>query len=155
MKISSALVALLSTVALAAPTPDAEPIDALVERQSGAVSMMAAVPQWTIQKMKRVCASGTCTWTFSINDHVAAPTACTFKVKGKPASQTDSTGHVCGGYTVSTGWSGQFGAGNGFTTLAVVNNAKKQIIYPAYTDKQLNTGKVVKPDQSYAPQNLP
>ena len=105
--------------------------------------------------MKRVCASGTCTWTFSINNHVAPATACTFKVKGNPASQTDSNGNVCGGYTVSTGWSGQFGPNNGFTTLAVVNNAKKQIIYPSYTDKQLSTGKVVTPDQSYAPQNLP
>jgi hypothetical protein len=75
--------------------------------------------------------------------------------QGSPASQTDSSGNVCGGYTVGTGWSGQFGAGNGFTTLSVVKNAKKLIIYPSYTDKQLNTGKVVKPDQSYQPQNLP
>lgn len=151
MKFTSTLIAaILSTVALAAPANE------LVERQSGTVSMMvAAAPEWTITSMKRVCASGTCTWTFGIDDHVAAVTPCTFKVKGSPASQTDSSGNVCGGYTIGTGWSGQFGTGNGFTTLSVVNNAKKQIIYPSYTDKQLSTGKVVKPDQSYQPQNLP
>lgn len=105
--------------------------------------------------MKRTCANGTCTWSFGILAS-GVSTPCTFKVKGAPATQTDSTGNVCGPYTVSTGWSDQFGAQNGFTTLAVVNNAKKQIVYPAYTDKQLGVaGKVVKPDQSYAPANLP
>lgn len=41
------------------------------------------------------------------------------------------------------------------TTLAVVNNAAKLIVYPAYTDKQLTNGTVVTPDQSYTPQALP
>lgn len=51
MKFTSTFVAaILSTVALAAPASNAEASD-LVERQSGAVSMMAAVPQWTIQNM--------------------------------------------------------------------------------------------------------
>ena len=149
MKFTSAFIAaILSTVALAAPAE-------LVERQDEAVSMMAAAPQWTIKNMKRVCASGACTWTFGIDAKTGTVTPCNFVVKGSPASQTDSAGNRCGGYTVGTGWSGQFGTGNGFTTLSVVNNAKKLIIYPSYTDKQLNTGKVVKPDQSYAPQNLP
>ncbi len=151
MKFSATiLAAVLSATAFAAPAPELE------VRQTAAVNMMVtAAPQWTIEKMKRVCASGTCTWTFNIDNHATAITPCTFKVKGAPATQTDSSGNVCGGYTVSTGWSGQFGAGNGFTTLAVVDNAKKQIVYPAYTDTQLGTGKVVKPDQSYTPQNLP
>ena len=144
MKLTSALIAtttLISGLTLAAPQQ--------------AVSQMAAAPQWTITNMKRVCANGTCTWNFGIKTPDAT-TPCTFKVKGAPATQTDSAGHVCGAYTVSTGWSDQFGAQNGFTTLAVVNGAKKQIIYPAYTDKQLGVaGKVVKPDQSYAPANLP
>ena len=105
--------------------------------------------------MKRVCKSGVCNWSFKIDEHTAPATSCAFKVTGTPASQTDSSGHVCGGFTVSTGWSGQFGAGKGFTTLSVVDNAKKQIIYPSYTDVQLNPGTVVKPDQSYTPQNLP
>ncbi|KAJ4172285.1 hypothetical protein NW754_002476 [Fusarium falciforme] len=33
--------------------------------------------------------------------------------------------------------------------------SKKQIVYPAYTDQQLAGGKVVKPDQAYAPASLP
>lgn len=142
------LTALLTAAAALSATALAAPAD------TAAVSQMAAVPQWTITNMKRVCGSGTCTWNFGILAS-GANTPCTFKVHGAPATQTDSSGHVCGGYTVSTGWSGQFGPQNGFTTLAVVDNAKKQIIYPSYTDKQLNTGKVVKPNQSYAPANLP
>ena len=151
MKLTTAFVATLFSVsALAAPAPAAE-ADAGV-----AVSMMvAAAPQWTIQNMKRVCGSGKCTWTFSINDHQSAAVPCKFVVKGSPATKTDSSGHVCGAYTVGTGWSGQFGANSGFTTLSVVNNNKKQIIYPSYTDKDLNPGKVVKPNRSYAPQSLP
>lgn len=151
MKFSTTiLAAVLSASAFAAPAPEVE------ARDTPAVNMMvAATPQWTIEKMKRVCGSGVCTWSFTIDNHVSAVTPCTFKVKGSPATQTDSSGNVCGVYTVSTGWSGQFGAGNGFTTLAVVDNTKKQIIYPAYTDKQLASGKVVTPDQSYTPQNLP
>ncbi|KAK5170936.1 uncharacterized protein LTR77_004080 [Saxophila tyrrhenica] len=146
---TSILAAVLSTAAFASPVE-------IEARDTPAVDMMvAAAPQWTIESMKRVCASGTCNWSFKIDNHVAAPVTCKFSVKGSPATQTDSSGNQCGIYTVSTGWSGQFGAGNGFTTLAVVDNNKKQIIYPAYTDKQLASGKVVKPDQSYTPQNLP
>lgn len=52
MKFTSAFVAaILSTVALAAPAPNAEAVGDLMERQSGAISMMAATPQWTIQNM--------------------------------------------------------------------------------------------------------
>lgn len=152
MKFSSTiLAAVLSASAFAAPAAE---IDA---RDSPATvnMMVTATPQWTIQNMKRVCTTTVCTWTFAINEHTAPATACTFKVTGNPPTQASSTGNVCGGFTVSSGWSGQFGAGNGFTTLAVVDNAKKQIIYPAYTDTQLASGKVVKPNQSYTPQNLP
>jgi len=149
MKFSTAFITtIFAAGALANPVPQSSTTDDVN-------MMVTAAPQWTIENMKRVCGAGTCTWSFGINNHVNPTTACTFKVKGNPASKTDSTGNVCGGYTVSTGWSGQFGPNNGFTTLAVVDNAKKQIIYPAYTDKQLNPGKVVKPDQSYTAQNLP
>ncbi|KAK6064353.1 hypothetical protein SCUP234_08597 [Seiridium cupressi] len=115
-----------------------------------------ADPQWTIVGLKRVCdaADTSCTWSFSVDTHLAAATACSFVVKGKPASQTSGTGATCGPYTVTSGWSGQFGPGNGFTTLAVVDNTKKKIVWPAYTDKQLAGGAVVKPDQSYPVTNL-
>lgn len=148
---------------------------ALAAPAANTVSQMAATSQWvrsqtshtpdqsnrltqrsqTITNMKRTCGGGTCTWNFGIKDG-STTTPCTFQVHGSPATNTDSTGNKCSFYTVSTGWSDQFGANNGFTTLSVVNNNKKQIIYPSYTDKQLGVaGKVVKPDQSYAPANLP
>ena len=77
-------------------------------------------------------------------------------VTGSPASRQKAGGPgKCGAYTVTSGWSGQFGEGNGFTTLSVVDQAKKLIVWPAYTDKQLAGGKVVKPDQAYAPTKLP
>lgn len=68
------------------------------------------------------------------------------KINGGPAK--------CGTFTITSGWSGQFGADKGFTTVSVVSS-KKQIVYPSYTDKQLAGGKVVKPDQKYSPASLP
>ncbi|KAF7540320.1 hypothetical protein G7054_g1440 [Neopestalotiopsis clavispora] len=137
--INGLFAALAATTALAVPVTDA------------GLTTRATAPQWTIVGMKRVCDSAdtTCTWSFSINTHVSPVTACTFTVKGKPASQTSGTGANCGVYTVTSGWSGQFGPGNGFTTLSVVDNTQKKIVWPAYTDKQLAGGAVVTPDQSY------
>lgn len=145
---TAALTAVLATIAAARPAPDAT-------SDLSAVSMMVASSTWTIQSMKRSCDSAdtSCAWSFKINTGSAA-TDCAFTVKGSPASQTDQKSAVkCGDFSLTTGWSGQFGAGNGFTTMAVNNG--KQIIYPAYTDKQLAGGNVVSPDQSYTPANLP
>lgn len=124
------------------------------------MSMMAAAPQWTIQNMKRVCDKDDklCTWTFGINSRPGAATACKLAVKATKdvrASRANGGPSDCGDYTVTSGWSGQFGEGKGFTTLSVVDNKKQQIVYPAYTDNQVKEGKIVQPDQSYAPQNLP
>ncbi|KAI6081661.1 small secreted protein [Hypoxylon rubiginosum] len=147
MQFTNALLAtLLSATALAAPTPAA------------AKSAMADVAQWTIEGLKRVCdgADTSCTWTFTVDTHVGATTPCSFTVKSgaKPASQTDSAGNVCGAYTVGSGWSDQFGAENGFTTLSVVDYASKLAVWPSYTDKQLAGGAVVTPDLSFAPTNI-
>jgi len=146
MQLTTTLFATLlsATAALAAPA-------------AGSVSMMAAVPEWTIESMKRVCNSGdtTCTYTFTINTHSGTATSCKFIHNGKPASQTSGGPGQCGRFSITSGWSGQFGPGNGFTTLSVVDNTHKLIVWPAYTDKQLQGGKVVKPDQSYAPAALP
>ncbi|KAI0173483.1 small secreted protein [Hypoxylon sp. FL1284] len=144
---STILAALLSGTALAAPAP------------SAAKSAMADVAQWTIEGMKRVCDAQdtTCTWSFAVDTHTAAATPCSFTVKAgaKPASQTDSTaGTVCGPYTVTSGWSDQFGLDNAFTTLAVVDYEHKLIVWPAYTDKQLAGGAVVTPDLSFAPTTM-
>ena len=94
-----ALATLLSATSLAAPTPAA-----------AAKSAVADVPEWTFEGFKRVCdgADTSCTWSFTIDTHLAATTPCSFVVKAgaKPASQTDSAGNVCvatlvnGGVTV-------------------------------------------------------
>ncbi len=136
-------VSILSALAAAAPA-------------ATVVSKAADGAQWTIQSFQRICntvPATQCNWTFTINTNDGSPTtACafsTFAQGSTPADQAPETGASCGGYTVSSGWSGQFGPGNGFTTLAVVNNAARLIVYPAYTDVQLASGTPVTPDQSY------
>lgn len=138
--------ALLSATGLAAPT----------QARAGAISMMADTATWTITSLQRVAnaADTNATWSFGINNGTAT-TPCTEVVTGSPASQTNGGPVTCGVYTVTSGWSGQFGAGNGFTTFAVVDSAAGLIIYPAYTDAQVSSGAVVTPDQSYTPQALP
>ncbi|KAL4757144.1 uncharacterized protein BDW70DRAFT_143883 [Aspergillus foveolatus] len=123
---------------------------------SSAKSMMVANTQWTITSLKRVCgtADTKCTWTFGI-DTGSDSTDCTYVVTGAPASHANGGPAQCGDFTITSGWSDQFGAENGFTTLSVVNESTRQIVWPAYTDKQLAGGKVVTPDQSYTPSVLP
>ncbi|KAH0422593.1 small secreted protein [Colletotrichum kahawae] len=135
--------------ALAAAAVSASPVE---KRDS--VSMMAAVPEWTIEKFTRSCNAEdtSCDYSFSINTHTADATACAFTTTGSPASRAASNAK-CGAYTVTSGWSGQFGPDAGFTTFSVTD--QKLIVWPAYTDKQLVNGQAVNPDQSYAPQNLP
>lgn len=143
MQLSQVLFAtLLASIASAAPAATSK-------------SMMAADSQWTITNMVRNCNSDDtqCTWDFGI-DANEATTNCTLVVNGSPASQTNGGPATCGDYTVTSGWSGQFGPGNGFTTLAVVDQKTHQIAWPAYTDKQVENGQVVSPDQSYTPSNL-
>lgn len=148
MQIKALIVSLFAAGAFAAPA--AAP--------AGAKSMAVAnSPLWTIQDMKRVCNSAdtTCTYTFYINTTGPSSTSCKYIHNGKPASETSGGPATCGAFSVTSGWSGQFGPNNGFTTLSVVHNAARQIIWPSYTDKQLDGGKVVKPDQAYTPTQLP
>ena len=70
-------------------------------------------------------------------------------------SEADGGPVNCGAYTITSGWSDQFGPENGFTTLSVVKEETREIVWPAYTDKQGDGGEVVVPDQSYTPQVLP
>ncbi|OQD68850.1 hypothetical protein PENDEC_c030G04954 [Penicillium decumbens] len=130
---------------------------AVMAAPTAAKSMMAAGPEWTIKNMTRTCipSNTECTWSFGIQPGTTVATACTYGVKATNASQASGGPISCGAYTITSGWSGQFGEGNGFTTLSVVNDETRQIIWPAYTDKQLADGEVVKPDQSYAPAALP
>lgn len=147
MQITKTLIAALfaASTAVAAPTPADK-------------SMMAAVPEWTITNLKRVCNAGntSCTWTFAVDTHLATATSCTYVVKATANASQASGGPVtCGPYTVTSSWSGQFGPNNGFTTLAVTNVSQKLIVWPAYTDVQVQAGNVVTPNLSYAPATLP
>merc|ERR1712178_484125 len=81
MKFSTSAVLAVLSASTAFAAPAAEPD----------VSMMTT-SQWPIQNMKRTCGGGTCNWSFDINQNDGnAATACTFKVNGSPATQTDST----------------------------------------------------------------
>ncbi|KAI0399764.1 hypothetical protein F4802DRAFT_602646 [Xylaria palmicola] len=112
----------------------------------------AAIPNWTMTSLKRVCnaADTSCTWSFGINTNTgAAVTPCSFAITGSPASHSDtSSTKTCGPFSVTAGWSGQFGPG--FTTMAVFNNDNRRIAWPAYTDAELAGGKAVTPDKSWA-----
>lgn len=125
---------------------------------ASATSMAAAAPEWSFLNFQRVCNSDdtSCTWTFGVNENKGNPDhACKFVVTGSTASQRAGGPAACDDYTITSGWSGQFGPGNGFTTLAVVNNRERLIAYPAYTDKELASGKPVSPNRKYPAQNLP
>ncbi|KAI1381566.1 hypothetical protein F4677DRAFT_460635 [Hypoxylon crocopeplum] len=141
---------LLTTALLSATTALAAPLS------------MAVAAEWTIETLSRVCddADTTCLWTFGIDTGAAelAPTAANYTVNATdaaPASRAIGGPQLFGNYTVTSTWSGQFGDGEGFTTLSVIDYAQGLIVYPAYKDTQLLNGEVVTPDQSYPVQSLP
>ncbi|KAK0706067.1 surface protein 1, partial [Lasiosphaeria miniovina] len=121
-------------------------------------SVQANEQLWTVERMLRVCdgADTTCNWSFVVNKNVGwiAPTPCEFTVRsvnGQKASRSPSEGWECGPFRVSTGWNGQFGELNGFTTLSLVDLGWKLAAFPAYTDQQLDASIVVTPDLSFPP----
>lgn len=120
------------------------------------VSKRDASSQWTIESLQRICNSDntSCTWTFGIDIGSGDVTPCTYVVTADNASEANGGPSTCGDFTITSGWSGQFGEGNGFTTLSVVDNETHEIIWPAYSDAQLSGGQVVTPDQSYTPTSL-
>ncbi|KAI4215219.1 MAG: hypothetical protein LQ349_009170, partial [Xanthoria aureola] len=123
---------------------------------ASSLSMMASdAPLWTIKSFLRTCNAPdtSCAYSFSIDTYSSTATPCTYTVTGSLASRAAYNSVQCGPFVVSSTWSGQFGPNEGFQTLAVVQG--KTIIYPAYLDRQLVSGQVVSPDQSYAPQSLP
>lgn len=151
MHFPTVLVTLLSAAAMAAPS---------VEPRAD-VKSMAAAETWTMESAKRVCnkADTSCDWSFTVNAGGSSKrTPCAFTVKksgNTPASRSPGKATTCGPYTVTSGWSGQFGENQGFTTLSVSNKKADKIVWPSYTDKQLSGGKTVKPNQSYPVQKLP
>ncbi|KAK4096573.1 hypothetical protein N658DRAFT_501430 [Parathielavia hyrcaniae] len=140
---------------LAAAAGSASAVPTL-DARSDTVSAMAEVPQWIIKSFTRTCNANdtSCTVSFGIDTQSAHVTACSYTVTGAPASRASTNGITCGPYTLSSGWSGQFGDGNGFTTWSVVDWSKRQIVWPAYSDRELVNGVAVTPDKSYAPQSL-
>ncbi len=135
MQFQALLAATLAATALAAPTP-------LVAGKHGQV-----VGQWTIQGATRFCSADACTWTFGVNRHDgSAPQTCTFQQSGGPRTDVRSP-QACGGpYTVTVGWSGQFGPDHGFSTVALKDIRAGLISYPAYDDATLANGVRVTPD---------
>lgn len=125
-------------------------------------STPSAHPVWTISNLKRKCVmkNRICIWKFGIdNGEEDAATPCYFVVgrtwSGEDAGRkTNSTGNVCGPYTVSSGYSEQFGPSHGFSILAVVDDVKQLIAWPAYSEEELNNGTTVKPDKRYMPAKL-
>lgn len=145
------LTTIFAAVMAAASTAYAAPA---AEADAAAAKSMMSGGSWTIENFKRTCGpkGKLCTYDYGINANGQVQ-HCNYEVGGSPASRASYNNVKCGPYTVSSNWSGQFGEGQGFQTLAIVNG--KQIIYPAYTDNQLASMQAVKPDQSYTPQSLP
>ncbi|KAF2968030.1 hypothetical protein GQX73_g5544 [Xylaria multiplex] len=143
MQLTNTLFALLSTTALAKT-----------------LSTFAST-EWTIESLIRSCDApdDLCTWKFGINTNEEGVdvTECTYTVPAtttEPASQANGGPTTCGVFTITSGWSGQFGPDQGFTVISVVDYAKKLIVYAGYTDASVKNGTVVDPDLSFPVQTL-
>ncbi|KAI2632358.1 hypothetical protein GGR54DRAFT_31593 [Hypoxylon sp. NC1633] len=128
------------------------------------LSMAAEAAEWTIQGLARTCdqADTVCLWTFNIVTGVegSVPTGANYTVHATTSPAAPASRAIGGpahfrNFTVTSSWSGQFGEGEGFTTLSVIDYDCGLIVYPAYKDTQLVNGKIVKPDQSYPVLNIP
>ncbi|MCJ1473506.1 hypothetical protein MMC13_002157 [Lambiella insularis] len=109
-----------------------------------------APANWTMKSFTRTCPStDSCSFTYGIFDG-STTTNCAYTVNATNAATASYGPETCGGFVITSGWSGQFGPGNGFTVLAV--KGEGEIIYPGYTDNQLVSGVTVTPDQTYTPQ---
>ncbi|TQV98138.1 hypothetical protein V2A60_006179 [Cordyceps javanica] len=128
---------------------------AVAATASSAAPLEARDADWIIRGVSRACdgQDSSCTWTFSVDNQLSAPTACTYVVKasgGQPASRSSGGPVTCGNYRVTSGWSGQFVVG--FTTFAVFDTTKNLIAYPAYNDDEIAAGNVAdKPFHVEAP----
>lgn len=117
---------------------------------------------WTIHSLSRHCddSDTVCGWSFIIHTNCPslAPTPCSFTIKslgpGVPASRSPKhakdNDELCGPYEVHLSWSGQFGPGQGFTTLSVIDAGNKLVAYPAYRDDLFRKEKATVPDVEVA-----
>ena len=92
---------------------------------SALASLAAAAPlqprttSWTMQSFTRTCPSTTsCSYSFGIFDG-STTTPCAYTINGTDAADATYGPEICGGFVVTSSWSGQFGPGNGFSVLAV------------------------------------
>ncbi|KAI0555862.1 surface protein 1 [Xylaria curta] len=143
MQLTSTILALFSTTATAAT-----------------LSTFAST-EWTIQSLSRTIGTGdqSVTWKFGINTNETgvAVTPCTYTVKAvapAPATQSNGGPVKCGVFNITSGWSGQFGPGQGFTVISVVDYSKKLIVYAGYTDNMVTNNTLVNPDLSFPVQTL-
>ena len=74
---------------------------------------------WTMEAFTRTCPNaGSCKYAYSIYDGTTT-TPCSYTIKVANASTASYGPETCGAFTITSSWSGQFGPGNGFQTLAV------------------------------------
>ena len=81
---------------------------------------------WTIRSFTRTCniPDTACSYSFGIQTPDPVVTQCSYTVvtSQQAASRASYNGVGCGKFTISSSWSGQFGEGQGFQTMAVVGN---------------------------------
>ncbi|GAB0136928.1 hypothetical protein EsDP_00005213 [Epichloe bromicola] len=145
MKTTKTLIATLlaASSAMAAPALSVQGAD-ILKTQADVQSHFspAPVPKWTIKGLHRECPpDSSCTWTFRIDTHVGSATDVSFDVNGPQAVNGGPA--QFGDFTVTSSWSGQYGADKGFTTFSTVDNKKNLIAFPSYTDAEVSNGAVV------------
>lgn len=112
--------------------------------------------EWTIVDFTRDCGAqnATCKVSFSVDRKDGSkPEVCKYEQKGPEGAVAEQK--CSDSFTVASQWSGQFGPGEGFSTLSVIIKNKSLIVWPAYKDSEITPGKAVKPDKSYPVHKLP
>jgi hypothetical protein len=114
------------------------------------------LPDWIFKSFTRACNDDDtfCIVTFRIDTQVEPETPCSYNVSGPQASKKPTNEVSCGSYLMSSSWSNQFGSYHGFTTWAVIDWNKQLIVWPSYSDQELENGIAVTPDKCFAPQNV-
>lgn len=148
MHFTTTFIGLLAAASTAFAAPTA-PVDA----QTETIATRGAPPPWIIKSFKRSCNSADteCWVSFGVDTQLSPVVNCSYGVKGTQASRKSTDSISCGPYTISSGWNGSFGAGNGFTTWAITNQAEHAVAWPSYADRDLVNGVAVTPDRSFAP----
>lgn len=129
---------------------------AVAESEPADVELTTAAAKWTIVGFHRKCAllDVSCTYSFFINPNdKTGVTPCKYNIVGVAASRLSYQNIKCGAFKVGSTYLARAGVNNGVQTLSVARNGL--VIYPAYTDRELLNGKIVKPNRSYTPVKLP